>query len=73
MPKRIPVQFIAAPLAVDSHGARLMLGCANKSDVAWRKEWWRLRRAHDLEPIPGSGGLYSVRAIERAVESRSRN
>lgn len=63
--KRIPVHFIPSPLAVDVEGALQILSLDKRPRGAARKAFSRLRALNGIPKLPG--GVFSVRAIERAV------
>jgi hypothetical protein len=55
---------LPARVAVDEAGALAMLSLDKRLPAAAKKAFWRFRRMHNIKTLPG--GVYSVRAIERA-------
>jgi hypothetical protein len=51
-------------VAVDEAGALAMLSLDKQQPAAAKKAFWRFRRMNNIKMLPG--GVYSVRAIERA-------
>lgn len=68
--RSIPVHFIASPLAVNEAALRQMLGLVGKSARAAANASWRFRKKHGIRTLPG--GVYPVRAIERAMDEEAR-
>jgi hypothetical protein len=62
----INTAFLGLParVAVDEAGALAMLSLDKRQPAAAKKAFWRFRRMHNVKTLPG--GVYSVRAIERA-------
>jgi hypothetical protein len=54
----------SARVAVDEALALAMLSLDKRQPAAARKAFWRFRRMNNIKTLPG--GVYSVRAIERA-------
>lgn len=59
-----PLAGLPSRVAVDEAGALAMLSLDKRQPAAAKKAFWRFRRMYNIKTLPG--GVYSVRAIERA-------
>ncbi len=67
---RIPVYFIASPAAVNDSALISMLGLDDgRTPRAAKVAAYKFRRLNNIKTLPG--GVYSVRAVERALESQA--
>jgi hypothetical protein len=63
-PQRQQQAVLPARVAVDEAGALVMLNLEKQEPAAAKKAFLRFRRMYNIKTLPG--GVYSVRAIERA-------